>query len=152
MDWVLAAQRAPSKTPLAARHLADGTLVLYDVSSAAFEGRTCPLGAIGHPRDGVKGRLQIVYGLLCTTAGVPVAIEVFEGNTADPKTLAAQISKLKHRFGLTRVCLVGDRGMLTSARIREEVRPARAGLDQRAARPADQSPGRGRRAAAVAVR
>ena len=67
--------------------------MLYDVSSAAFEGRTCPLGAIGHPRDGVKGRLQIVYGLLCSTAGIPIAIEVFEGNTADPKTLAAQIDK-----------------------------------------------------------
>jgi transposase len=109
---------------LAARHLADGTLVLYDVSSAAFEGRTCPLGKIGHARDGVKGRLQIVYGLLASTAGIPVAIEVFDGNTADPKTLAAQITKLKDRFGLTRVCLVGDRGMITSARNRDELRPA----------------------------
>ena len=123
MDWALARKDA-IENALAARHLADGTLVLYDVSSAAFEGRHCPLGAIGHPRDGVKGRLQIVYGLLCTTAGVPVAIEVFEGNTADPKTLAAQITKLKDRFGLTRVALVGDRGMLTSARIRDELRPA----------------------------
>ena len=94
------------------------------MSSAAFEGRTCPLGAIGHARDGVKGRLQIVYGLLCSTAGVPVAIEVFDGNTGDPKTLGKQIAKLKDRFGLTRVCLVGDRGMLTSARIRDELRPA----------------------------
>ena len=68
--------------------------------AAAFEGRCCPLGVIGHARDGVRGRLQIVYGLLCTTAGVPVAIEVFEGNTADPKTLAAQITKLTTRFGL----------------------------------------------------
>ena len=110
---------------LAARHLSNGTLVLYDVSSAAFEGHTCPLGEIGHPRDGVKGRLQIVYGLLCSPAGVPIAIEVFEGNTADPKTLAAQINKLKTRFGLSRVCLVGDRGMLTSARISAELRPAR---------------------------
>ena len=101
--------------------------MLYDVSSAAFEGRTCPLGAIGHPRDGVKGRLQIVYGLLCSPAGIPVAIEVFEGNTADPNTLATQIAKLKNRFGLTRVCLVGDRGMLTNARITDELRPA--GLD-----------------------
>ena len=123
MDWALA-RKDDIENALAARHLADGTLVLYDVSSAAFEGRCCPLGAIGHPRDGVKGRLQIVYGLLCTTAGVPVAIEVFEGNTADPKTLAAQIAKLKDRFGLTRVALVGDRGMLTSARIRDELRPA----------------------------
>ncbi len=126
MDWALE-RKDTIENALAARHLANGTLVLYDVSSAAFEGRHCPLGKIGHPRDGVRGRLQIVYGLLCTTAGVPVAIEVFEGNTADPKTLAAQISKLKTRFGLTRVCLVGDRGMLTSARIRDELRPG--GLD-----------------------
>src|SRR6202171_2742467 len=120
MDWVLA-RKDTIEEALAARHLANGTLVLYDVSSAAFEGRSCPLGAIGHPRDGVRGRRQIVYGLLCTTAGVPVAIEVFEGNTAAP------ITKLKTRFGLTRVCLVGDRGMLTSARIRDELRPG--GLD-----------------------
>src|SRR6476469_4504936 len=93
MDWALARQERVENA-LSARHLANGTLVLYDVSSAAFEGRTCPLGAIGHARDGVKGRRQIVYGLLRSTAGVPVAIEVFEGNTADPKTLAAQISKL----------------------------------------------------------
>jgi Transposase DDE domain len=123
MDWALARKEA-IENALAARHLSEGTLVLYDVSSAAFEGRTCPLGAIGHPKDGVKGRLQIVYGLLCSVAGIPVAIEVFEGNTADPKTLAAQISKLKDRFALSRVCLVGDRGMLTNARIRDELRPA----------------------------
>ena len=98
--------------------------MLYDVSSAAFEGRTCPIAKIGHARDGVKGRLQIVYGLLCTTEGVPVAIEVFEGNTADPKTLATQIATLKERFELDRVALVGDRGMLTSARIESELRPA----------------------------
>ena len=123
MDWVLARKDRIENT-LAARHLTNGTLVLYDVSSAAFEGRTCPLGAIGHARDGVKGRLQIVYGLLCSATGVPVGIEVFKGNTADPKTLAAQIDKLKTRFGLTQIALVGDRGMLTSARIRDELRPA----------------------------
>src|SRR5271166_2587735 len=123
MDWVLA-RKEGIEDALAARHLGNGTLVLYDVSSAAFEGRSCPRGAIGHPRDGVKGRLQIVYGLLCSTDGVPVAIEVFKGNTADPKTLAAQITKLKDRFGLTRVALVGDRGMLTSARINTELPPA----------------------------
>ena len=122
MDWALT-RKDGIENALAARHLANGTLVLYDVSSAAFEGRHCPLGALGHARDGVRGRLQIVYGLLCTTAGVPVAIEVFDGNSADPKTLAAQITKLKTRFGLERVCLVGDRGMLTSARIRDELRP-----------------------------
>ncbi|ETW22363.1 tail length tape measure protein [Mycobacterium gastri 'Wayne'] len=123
MDWVLD-RKDTIETALAAKHLVNRTLVLYDVSSAAFEGRTCPLGAIGHPRDGVKGRRQIVYGLLCTTAGIPIAIEVFDGNIADPKTLTAQIEKLKNRFGLSRVCLVGDRGMLTNARIRDEVRPA----------------------------
>ncbi|MBO0884193.1 MAG: IS1634 family transposase, partial [Mycobacterium sp.] len=123
MDWVLK-RKDEIENSLAARHLTNGTLVLYDVSSAAFEGRTCPLGKIGHARDGVKGRLQIVYGLLCTPAGVPIAIEVFDGNTGDPKTLAAQIEKLKTRFGLSRVALVGDRGMLTSARIEKELRPA----------------------------
>ena len=126
MDWLLERKEA-IENALAARHLSNGTLVLYDVSSAAFEGHTCPLGKIGHPRDGVKGRLQIFYGLLCSPAGVPIAIEVFEGNTADPKTLSAQIKKLKTRFGLSRVCLVGDRGMLTTARISAELRPG--GLD-----------------------
>ena len=123
MDWVLA-RKDGIENALATRYLSDGTLVLYDVSSAAFEGRTCSLGKIGHARDGVKGRRQIVYGLLCSSAGVPIAIEVFEGNTADPKTVAAQIEKLKTRFGLSRVALVGDRGMLTSARIEKELRPA----------------------------
>jgi hypothetical protein len=123
MDWVLE-RKENIENALAARHLANGTLVLYDVSSAAFEGRTCPLGKIGHARDGVKGRLQIVYGLLCSTQGIPIAIEVFEGNTADPKTLTAQIEKLKDRFGLSHIALVGDRGMLTSARIEKELRPA----------------------------
>jgi len=112
---------------LAARHLAGGTLVLYDVSSAASGGRTCPLGAIGHPKDGVRGRLQIVYGLLTSTDGIPVAIEVFKGNTGDPKTVAAQVTRVKDRFGITKVVLVGDRGMLTAARLREDVAPA--GLD-----------------------
>ena len=135
MDWALARQERIENT-LAARHLTNGMLVLYDVSSAAFEGRHCPLGAIGYARDGVKGRRQIVYGLLCTTAGVPVAIEVFDGNTADPKTLTAQIRKLTTRFGLSRVALVGDRGMLTSARITEELRPAH--LDWLSALRADQ--------------
>jgi hypothetical protein len=123
MDW-LAARQDRIEDALAARHLAGGTLVLYDVSSAAFEGRTCPLGAIGHPKDGVRGRLQIVYGLLTSKEGIPVAIEVFEGNTGDPKTVAAQVAKVKDRFALARVVLVGDRGMLTAARLREDVRPA----------------------------
>src|SRR4249919_2953368 len=126
MDW-LAARQEQIQDALAARHLAGGTLVLYDVSSAAFEGRTCPLGAVGHPKDGVRGRLQIVYGLLTSKDGVPVAIEVFAGNTGDPKTVASQVDKVKDRFGITRIVLVGDRGMLTAARLREDVRPE--GLD-----------------------
>jgi hypothetical protein len=126
MDW-LAGRQEPVEDALAARHLAGGTLVLYDVSSAAFEGRTCPLGAIGHPKDGVGGRLQIVYGLLTSKEGIPVAIEVFKGNTGDPKTVASQVDKLKDRFGITQVVLVGDRGMLTKARLGEDLGPA--GLD-----------------------
>ena len=126
MDW-LAARQQTIEDGLAARHLAGGTLVLYDVSSAAFEGRTCPLGAIGHPKDGVRGRLQIVYGLLTSPEGIPVAIEVFAGNTGDPTTVASQVTKVKDRFGITKVVLAGDRGMLTAARLREDVRPG--GLD-----------------------
>ena len=126
MDW-LAARQHTIEDALAARHLAGGTLVLYDVSSAAFEGRTCPLGAIGHPKDGVRGRLQIVYGLLTSKDGIPVAIEVFAGNTGDPTTVASQVTKVKDRFGITKVVLVGDRGMLTAARLREDVAPE--GLD-----------------------
>src|SRR5713101_8664676 len=123
MDW-LAARQDKIEDALAARHLAGGTLVLYDVSSAAFEGRTCPLGAIGHPKGGVRGRLQIVYGLLASKEGIPVAIEVFKVNTGDPTTVASQVAKVKDRFGITKVVLVGDRGMLTAARLREDVAPA----------------------------
>ena len=126
MDY-LQARQDTIQDALAARHLGGGTLVLYDVSSAAFEGRTCPLGAIGHPKDGVHGRLQIVYGLLTSRDGIPVAIEVFKGNTGDPTTAAAQVTRVKDRFGIEKVVLVGDRGMLTAARLREDVRPA--GLD-----------------------
>jgi hypothetical protein len=123
MDWLLPRQQQ-IQDALAARHLADGVLVLYDVSSAAFEGRTCPLGEIGHARDGVRGRLQIVYGVLTTSEGIPVAVEVFKGSTGDPATLADQVTKLKQRFGLTHVAIVGDRGMLTKARIEDDLRPA----------------------------
>jgi len=123
MDWLLPRQQA-IEDALAARHLAGGTLVLYDVSSAAFDGRTCPLGEIGHARDGVRGRLQIVYGVLTTIEGIPVAVEVFKGATGDPATLASQITKLKQRFGLARIAIAGDRGMLTKARIRDDVKPA----------------------------
>jgi hypothetical protein len=120
LDW-LGARQAKIEKSLAKRHLHDGTLVLYDVSSSYFEGRSCPLAAIGHPRDKKKGKLQIVFGLLCNAEGCPVAVEVYEGNTGDPTTLRDQIKKVRTRFGLSRVVFVGDRGFLTSARIREEL-------------------------------
>ena len=123
MDWLFSRQER-IEDALAARHLRGGTLVLYDVSSAAFEGRTCPLGALGHPKDGVRGRLQIVYGLLTSADGTPIAIEVFAGNTGDPRTVTSQVQKVRERFGITHVCLVGDRGMLTRARLKEDVLPA----------------------------
>ena len=126
LDW-LGARQAAIETALARRHLKNGALVLYDVSSSWLEGRCCELARFGYSRDGKKGKLQIVYGLLCAADGCPVAVEVFEGNTADPMTLSTQIGKLKERFALSRVVLVGDRGMITSARISDELRPA--GLD-----------------------
>ena len=126
LDWLLARQAA-IETALAKRHLTNGTLVLYDVSSSYMEGRCCPLAKRGYSRDGRKGTLQIVYGLLCAPDGCPIAIEVFEGNTGDPTTLAPQIDKLKQRFGLSHVVLVGDRGMITEARLTEDIKSA--GLD-----------------------
>ncbi|MFU8856075.1 MAG: IS1634 family transposase [Deferrisomatales bacterium] len=127
MDWLL--ERQPRiEAKLAERHLRDGSLVLYDTSSTYFEGRTCPLARLGHNKDGKKGKLQIVFGLLCNAAGCPVAVEVFSGNTADPVTLGTQVEKLRTRFGLERVVWVGDRGLITAARIREELAPIN-GLD-----------------------
>ncbi|TXL69089.1 IS1634 family transposase, partial [Vineibacter terrae] len=126
LDW-LVAQQARIEAALARRHLREGTLVLYDVTSSYLEGRHCELARHGYSRDGKRDKLQIVFGLICTAAGCPLAVEVFEGNTADPATLASQIAKLKQRFGLQRVVLVGDRGMITAARIEETLRPA--GLD-----------------------
>jgi transposase len=120
LDWLLERQ-ARIENGLARRYLKDGMLVLYDVSSSYFEGRCCPLAQFGHSRDHRSDRLQIVYGLLCTREGLPIAIEVFEGNTADPTTLKSQIDKLKSRFGIKRVVLVGDRGMITRARIRDDL-------------------------------
>jgi hypothetical protein len=127
MDW-LGERQDKVEQALAQRHLHDGRLVLYDVSSTYFEGRCCPLAAIGHSRDGLKGSLQIVLGLLCNARGCPVAVEVYAGNTGDPTTLRDQIAKVRHRFGLSRVVFVGDQGLLTSARIREELAPVE-GLD-----------------------
>jgi transposase len=127
MDWLVARQDR-IEAQLAQRHLSDGSLVLYDVTSSYFEGRKCPLAKRGHNRDGKKGKLQIVIGMLCNGEGCPVSVQVFEGNTGDPKTLAPQIRKLRERFGLKRITLVGDRGMLTGARLREDIRPE-DGLD-----------------------
>jgi len=126
LDW-LAVRQPAIETVLAKDHLAGGTLVLYDVSSSYMEGHCCPLAQYGYNRDGKRGKLQIVYGLLCAADGCPVAIEVFEGRTADPMTLASQVGKLKERFGLDHVVLVGDRGMITQARITEDL--SAAGLD-----------------------
>jgi transposase len=123
LDWLMGQQERIEQS-LARRHLQNGTLVLYDVTSTYFEGRTCPLAKLGYNRDGKRGKLQIVIGLLCTAEGCPVAVEVFEGNVGDPSTLADQISKLKQRFRLERVVLIGDRGLITEARIEETVKPA----------------------------
>jgi len=126
LDWLGERQEAIEKA-LARQHLHHGTLVLYDVSSSYLEGRCCELAQLGYNRDGKKGKLQIVYGLLCAPDGCPVAIEVFEGSTGDPRTLAVQIDKVKKRFALAHVVVVGDRGMITQARIDAEIAPA--GLD-----------------------
>jgi hypothetical protein len=127
MDWLLARQ-GRAEQALARRHLTDGGLVLYDVTSTYFEGRKCPLAKFGHSREGRPDKLQIVFGLLTNGEGCPVAVEVFEGNTGDPKTLPAQIKKIRERFAIARVVLVGDRGMLTEARLRQDLRPIE-GLD-----------------------
>jgi hypothetical protein len=126
LDW-LAERQAAVEAALARRHLHDGTLVLYDVSSSYVEGRRCELARLGYNRDRKRGKLQIVYGLLCAPDGCPIAVEVFAGDTADPMTLSAQIAKLKERFGLAHVVLVGDRGLITQARIDTDLAPA--GLD-----------------------
>lgn len=120
MDWLRSRQEA-IENKLAAKHLSENTLVLYDVTSTYFEGRKCPLAALGHSRDGKKNKLQIVFGILCTKDGCPVAVEVFEGNTADPRTVSSQVRKIRERFGLERVVIVGDRGMLTEARISQDL-------------------------------
>jgi transposase len=118
MDWLLERQPHIEKK-LAARHLSEGGLVLYDLSSSYFEGSTCPLAALGHNRDGKKGKLQVNYGLLTDARGCPVAISVFKGNTGDPKTLLPQIEKAQTSFGIDRLVLVGDRGMIGQKQIRQ---------------------------------
>jgi transposase len=118
MDWLLERQPAIEKK-LAARHLKEGGLVLYDLSSSYFEGDKCPLAALGHNRDGKKGKLQVNYGLLTDSRGCPVSVSVFKGNSGDPKTLLPQMKKAKNDFGIQRLVLVGDRGMITQAQIKE---------------------------------
>jgi transposase len=124
MDWLLP-QQSRVEQALAQRHLTEGGLVLYDLTSTYFEGRHCPLAKLGHSRDDKSGKLQIVFGLLTNASGCPVAVEVFAGNTSDPKTVATQVDKLRQRFGLSTMVLIGDRGMITSARIREDLPPAK---------------------------
>jgi len=126
LDW-LGSEQSFIENGLARRHLKEGTLVLYDVTSTYLEGSHCPLAHHGYSRDKRSDRPQLVIGLLCASDGCPVAVEVFEGNTADPATVASQITKLKDRFKLKRVVVVGDRGMITDARIEQGLRPA--GLD-----------------------
>ena len=116
MDWVLARQdRIEQK--LAARHLTAGGLVLYDLTSSYFEGTTCPLAAFGHDRDGRRGKLQVNYGVLTDARGCPVAVSVYPGNTGDPKTLLPQVARVRERFGIERLILVGDRGMISQVQI-----------------------------------
>ena len=122
LDWLHGAQPAIEQR-LARQHLAGSTLVLYDLTSTWMTGRCCALAARGHSRDGKRDDPQIVFGLICAASGCPVAVEVFKGNTADPATVGAQVTKLKERFGIERIAWVGDRGMLTSARIEQVLKP-----------------------------
>ena len=126
LDWLLGRQRWIQRS-LARRHLRDATLILYDVTSSYLEGQCCPLADFGHSRDGKKGKKQIVFGILCASDGCPIAVELFSGNTGDPTTLGPQVARIRDRFGIRHVALVGDRGMITTARIRHDLEPA--GLD-----------------------
>jgi len=120
MDWLIERQDAIERR-LARRHLSEGATILYDLTSTWFEGTKCPLAKLGHSRDGRNGTLQVEFGILCAGDGTPVAVQVFDGNTSDPDTVASQVKKLKHNFKLERLVLVGDRGMLTSSRIKEDL-------------------------------
>lgn len=117
LDWLLT-RKDSIERQLAKRHLSDGALVLYDVSSSYYEGSTCPLAQLGHDRDEKRNRPIIVYGVLTDREGRPVAVDVYPGATGDPTTVPDQVDKLKHRFGLSQVVLIGDRGLLTSAQIK----------------------------------
>jgi len=151
IDWLGERQPAIEKA-LARKHLGNGTLVLYDVSSSYLEGRRCPLAKLGYSRDGKEGQAADRLRLLCAADGCPVAIEVFEGNTADPRTLGAQIDKVKSRFALKHVVLVGDRGMITQARLDAEIAPAGLDWNHGIARAGHQGARRKRGLADVVVR
>ncbi len=116
MDWLLERQ-SRIENKLAGRHLESNALALYDLTSSYFEGHTCPLAALGHNRDGKKGKLQVNYGLLTNRKGIPVAVSVFKGNTGDPKTLMPQVDKMRDAFGIEHFVMVGDRGMLTQKQV-----------------------------------
>lgn len=116
MDWLLERQSRIQKK-LAARHLQEDGMALYDLTSSYFEGVCCPLASLGHNRDGKKGKLQVNYGVLANPDGIPVAVSVFKGNTGDPKTLMPQVELIRDEFGIERIVLVGDRGMITQTQI-----------------------------------
>ena len=148
LDWLLKRQPWIEKS-LANRHLKGGATLLYDVTSSYFEGRRCPLAHFGYSRDGKRRRKQMVFGLLCASDGCPVAVQVFPGNTADPNTVADQVATIRHRFGIARVAFIGDRGMVTTARIHQDLQPAGldwiSALNTRGIRKLLKAPGPGRR-------
>ena len=127
MDWLVERQDK-IQIKLAKKHLSNGCTLLYDTSSSYFEGSKCPLAKRGYSRDKKKGKLQINYGLICDIEGRPIAIEVFEGNTRDPATLSSQIEKVKNKFNISKVVFVADRGVITQARIDEELGLKRVGI------------------------
>ena len=151
MDWLIERQEAIEKR-LAKRHLKDGGLVLFDLTSSYFEGVTCPLAKIGYSRDGKRGTLQVNYGLLTDARGCPVSVSVFEGNTADPKTLLPQVEKVRTSFGLDRLVLAGDRGMISNIQIEALRQARRRRLDHGAEERRHRQAGRGRALAARPVR
>lgn len=127
LDWLLSKQ-IDIENALASRHLQNGSLILYDLTSTYVEGTECSLAAYGYSRDQKKGKQQIVFGILCNQEGCPIAVEIFEGNSLDYKTLGQQISKVQQRFGISQVVWVGDRGTITNANLRDELK-AKEGLD-----------------------
>ena len=147
MDWLTARQREIEKK-LAARHLRQGGIAMFDLSSSWVEGSCCELAAFGHSRDGKRGRKQIEYGLLTDPQGRPVAVEVFAGNTTDPESFKTAITRVRRDFGIERLIMVGDRGMITGTRIERPAQAGGHGLDHRAEGPRHRRAGQRRRPAA----